>query len=160
MKPKAEMVSFFFRIFIGGIFIVAGLSKIADPIGFYSTLMGFRVLPDFLLHFMAVYLPWLELLLGLSVLLGLFHTTAALMLAGINIAFAAAIVSVILRGIDIDCGCFGLFTDILHIPDKADWTAVVRDMIFTGMSYFIFHAKVSAYSLEDYLRKRGGNAIS
>lgn len=160
MKQKKEMVSFFFRIFMGGIFTLAGLAKIADPISFYSTLMGFRILPDFLLNFMAVYLPWLELLLGLSVLLGILYTTGALMIAAINTIFALAIISVILRGIDIDCGCFGLFSDLLHIPDKADGTAVVRNLIFTGMSYYIFHVKASAISLEKYLRKRGGNAIS
>ena len=157
MKPIKEMISFLLRVTIGGIFTVSGLSKIADPISFYSTLMGFRILPDFLLNFAAVFLPWLELLLGLSVVLGVLYTTGALMLAALNTAFALAIVSVIARGIDIDCGCFGLLADILHIPDKADWTAIVRDMIFTAMSYYIFHVKTTMFSLENYLRKRGGN---
>jgi putative oxidoreductase len=157
MKLMKEMISFLFRIIIGGIFTVSGLSKIADPISFYSTLMGFRILPDSLLSFMAVSMPWLELLLGLAVLLGILYTTGALMLAAINTVFALAIVSVIARRIDIDCGCFGLLADILHIPDKADWTAVVRDMIFTAMSYYIFHVKTTVFSLENYLRKRGGN---
>lgn len=156
MKLKQEMISLLFRIFIGSIFILAGLAKIADPISFYSTLMGFRILPDFLLSFMAVYLPWLELVLGLSVLLGVLYTTAALMLAVFNAIFALAIISVIVRGIDIDCGCFGLLADILYIPDKADWTAVVRDVIFTGMGFYIYHVKATAFSLENYLRKRDG----
>ena len=154
MTLKKEKISLFFRILTGGIFTIAGLSKIADPIGFYSTLIGFRILPDFLLNFMAVYLPWLELLLGLAVLLGLLYRTASLMLAVINTVFAIAIISVIVRGIDIDCGCFGLLADILHIPDRADETAVARNMIFTGMNCYIFFVKTTIFSLENYLIKQ------
>ncbi len=59
----------------------------------------------------------------------------------------------LVRGIEVDCGCFGLLADVLHLPDLADWKAVVRNLIFMAMGLFIFRSEVSFYSLENYFRQ-------
>lgn len=146
-------VSFAFRLIIGLLFIIAGLAKISDPIGFFATLMGFRLFPDILLSFLTIFVPWLEFFLGLSLVLGIAHRTSSLLLAVLNVLFALAIGSVVARGIEIDCGCFGLLTDLLHIPDKADMTAVVRDIVFAGMCFTVFRIRQTLYSLENYYRR-------
>lgn len=147
-------VSFIFRIMIGGIFLLAGLAKISDPVRFLLTLREFQLFPEMSLRFLAVYIPWLEFVLGLSILLGVMHRTSALMLAGLNTLFIIAIGSVILRGIEVDCGCFGLFADILKLPDMADWKAIVRNLVFTGMCIGIFIIRKTGISLEGYLKKQ------
>lgn len=73
------------------------------------------------------------------------------MLAFLNIVFAITILSVIIRGIEIDCGCFGLFADILKIPDSADMKAIFRNVIFTGVCLYIFWSKKTVISLENYI---------
>lgn len=147
-------VSLTMRLSIGSLFIIAGLAKIADPVGFFATLMGFRLFPDLVLPLLAIFLPWLEFLLGLCVLLGIAHRTASLLLAGLNVFFAAAILSLVARGIEIDCGCFGLLADILHIPDAADMTAVMRDLVFAGMCIPVFRSGQTVFSLESYFKVR------
>lgn len=150
------IVSFVIRILMGGIFLIAGLAKIADPVRFMLTLREFDLFPRVIIPFLAVYLPWLELLLGLSLVLGLLYRTSALILAFLNFLFMLAILSVISRGIVVDCGCFGLLGDALKLPDMADWKAVIRNLLFTGMCVYIFRVKQTVLSLESYIRKCSG----
>jgi len=150
---SAGRVSLLLRLIVGGIFLISGLAKIADPVRFLLTLREFRLLPGVLESLLAVYLPWLEFLLGLCVVLGILHRTSALVIAGLNAFFVVAIGSVIARGIEVDCGCFGLLADVLHLPDMADWKAIVRDLVFMVMCFYLFRSKTDAWTLEGYLRR-------
>ncbi len=149
-SPWSFWVTGVFRLVLGGIFLVSGLAKIADPVRFLLTLREFQVLPGAMEVFLALYLPWLEFVLGLGTILGILHRTSALLLAGLNGLFILALASVLIRGIEVDCGCFGLLADVLHLPDLADWKAVVRNLVFMAMGLVIFRAKASIYSLENY----------
>lgn len=146
-------ISFIFRIIIGGIFLVSGLAKISDPIRLLFTLRDFKLFPEIIVPFTAIYLPWLEFILGLLIIVGLLYRTSSLMLAFLNFAFMLAILSVIIRGIEVDCGCFGLLADMLKIPDMADMKAVIRNMLFIGINIYIFKTKETLFSLENYLKK-------
>ena len=147
------IVSFVIRILMGGIFLIAGLAKIADPVRFMLTLREFDVFPRVIVPFLAVYLPWLELLLGLSLVLGLLYRTSALMLAFLNFLFMLAILAVISRGIVVDCGCFGLFADALKLPDMADYKTVIRNVLFTSLCVYLFFAESTIFSLERYISR-------
>ena len=146
-------ISFIFRIIIGGIFLVSGLAKISDPIRLIFTLRDFKLFPEIIVPFTAIYLPWLEFILGLLIIVGLLYRTSSLMLAFLNFAFMLAILSVIIRGIEVDCGCFGLLADMLKIPDMADMKAVIRNMLFIGMCFYISRAKKTMFPLENYFKK-------
>jgi len=145
----------FARIIIGAIFLISGLAKISDPVRFILTLREFRLFPEEIVPLTAVWLPWLELLLGLCVLAGLLHRTAALLLACMNAGFLAAILSVIARGIVVDCGCFGMLADMLGLPDMADMKAVVRNVVFIGLCLLISFSRKEVLSLEGYILRVG-----
>jgi len=151
--PLADRLSVLFRLAVGGIFLVSGLAKIADPVRFLLTLREFQLLPGVLESFLAVYLPWLEFLLGLCVVLGILHRTSALMIACLNGFFIVAIGSVMARGIVVDCGCFGLLADVLHLPDMADGKAIVRNLILMGICIYVFRSEAHAWTLEGYIRR-------
>jgi len=142
------------RLIVGGIFLISGLAKIADPVRFLLTLREFQLLPSALESFLAVYLPWLEFLLGLCIVVGILHRTASLMIAGLNGAFIIAIVSVMARGIEVDCGCFGLLADALHLPDMADGKAIVRNLVLMAMCLHIFRSEATGWTMERYLGMR------
>lgn len=143
------------RIIIGAIFLISGLAKISDPARFILTLREFRLFPEVIVPFTAIWLPWFELLLGLCVLVGLLHRTSALILACLNAGFLAAIVSVIVRGIVVDCGCFGMLADMLGLPDMADMKAVIRNIFFIGLCLLISFSRSEVLSLQGYIRKGG-----
>ena len=151
--PWAARWAFLFRTVVGGIFLVSGLAKIADPVRFLLTLREFQLLPGTLESFLAVYLPWLEFLLGLCVVLGVLHRTASLMIAGLNGFFIIAIGSVMARGIVVDCGCFGLLADVLHLPDLADGKAIVRNLVLMGLCVQIFRSEALTGTVEGYITR-------
>jgi putative oxidoreductase len=141
------------RWLLGGIFILSGLAKITDPERFLLTLREFRLLSKGMEIILVLYLPWLEFVLGLSLFVGILYRTSALLVAGLNALFAIAIGSLLARGIEVDCGCFGLVADVLHLPDMADWKAIGRNLFFIGMALFIARSEKSIFSLENYIKK-------
>ncbi len=149
----AAAFSLLFRIPLGLIFLFAGIAKISDPVRFIFTLREFNLFSEAVIPFMVLYLPWLEFILGLFLILGLLYRASAFLLACLNTMFAIAILTVVVRGMEIDCGCFGMLADILKIPDSADIKAVIRNVIFSGISVYIFIVKKTLFSLENYLRK-------
>jgi uncharacterized membrane protein YphA (DoxX/SURF4 family) len=94
-------------LIIGGIFIYAGVMKIFDPVGFANDIDNYKILPWPLTVRLAFYLPWLEILCGLAVILGLLYRGGLLILTVLISIFILASVIAKARGLDITCGCFG-----------------------------------------------------
>jgi putative oxidoreductase len=94
-------------LIIGGIFIYAGGMKIFDPAGFANDIDNYKILPWPLTVRLAFYLPWLEILCGLAVILGLLYRGGLLILTMLISIFIIASVIAKARGLDITCGCFG-----------------------------------------------------
>ncbi len=132
--------------------MLAGLSKIPDPASFLLTMRGFEIFPDMLERFFAVYIPWLELILGLCLVVGLLYRAAALLFALLISGFTLAILSVMARGIEIDCGCFGLLADYLHLPDAANYKAVIRNLVFLAMALTVYFVRTTRFSLDERFR--------
>jgi uncharacterized membrane protein YphA (DoxX/SURF4 family) len=151
--PIAHRLAVLFRFVVGGIFLISGLAKIADPVRFLLTLREFQLLPGALESFLAVCLPWLEFLLGMCMVLGILHRTASLMIAGLNGFFIIAIGSVMARGIVVDCGCFGLLADVLHLPDLADGKAIIRNLVLMGMCLQVFRSEALTWTVEGYIAR-------
>jgi putative oxidoreductase len=95
------------RFGLAGLFLYAGALKIADAPGFAQDISHYRLLPDSLAALSAVVLPVLELVTGVGLLLRRYVQGAALLSALMLLLFAAAMAQAKLRGIDLECGCFG-----------------------------------------------------
>ncbi len=95
------------RIVIGLIFLAAALAKIADPAGFALQVAHYRILPPALVHVPAILLPWIELLAGLSLVLGIRARSGAWFALGSLVVFTAAVGFAMARGLNFECGCFG-----------------------------------------------------
>ena len=94
-------------LIVGGIFIYAGVMKILDPVGFANDIDNYKILPWPLTVRLAFYLPCLEILCGLAVILGLLYRGGLLILTMLISIFIIASVIAKARGLDITCGCFG-----------------------------------------------------
>ncbi len=94
-------------LIVGGIFIYAGVIKGMDPVGFANDIGNYKILPWPLTVRLAFYLPWLEILCGLAVILGLLYRGGLLVLTVLISIFIIASVIAKARGLDITCGCFG-----------------------------------------------------
>jgi uncharacterized membrane protein YphA (DoxX/SURF4 family) len=94
------------QIAVGCIFIAAALPKVIDPPSFAHMVYNYRIVPGSLVNLFALVLPWVELLSGVALVLGLWRRTAAIILGGLLVAFVAGISINLLRHNPIDCGCF------------------------------------------------------
>jgi putative oxidoreductase len=111
------------RLLLGGLFLYAGLVKARDAAAFAGEVANYKVLPYAWNFVVAAVLPYVETLAGFLLLVNRKVRPAALVLGGLIAVFIAALVSVLARGMDIDCGCFrpgGSHT--------GPWTALLRDI--------------------------------
>lgn len=94
------------RLVLGLLFLAAGLTKIGSPQELQVAISNYRLLPGSLVPFTAVFLPTLEIMLGIGLLTGLYPRAAGLGVGMLSLVFGSAVVSALIRGLDIECGCF------------------------------------------------------
>ena len=94
------------QIALGVIFVAAALPKIVDPPSFAHMIYNYKLIPWPLINPMALVMPWIELLCGLALILGIWKDTARTIIAALLVTFIIAISINLARGNAIDCGCF------------------------------------------------------
>jgi putative oxidoreductase len=95
------------RIVLGALFVFAGATKAYDPGAFAIEIQRYQIVPWMLGALTSVYLPWLEILAGALLFLKRFERGALLVITLLLLVFTLALASAMLRGLSIDCGCFG-----------------------------------------------------
>lgn len=104
---KILIVSTVARVVLGGVLLVAGAIKVADPVTSEQAVRAYELLPHSLETPVGWGLPFLEVALGLLLLVGYGTRIAAAIGGVLMIVFIAAVSSAWARGLSIDCGCFG-----------------------------------------------------
>ena len=113
------------------IFIYAAASKIRDPAEFAQSIKYYKILPLWAINGWALFLPWLEIVAGVALLLPAWRRAGAAITLGLSLIFAAAVSSALIRGLDITCGCFGTGSS------KAGWKTLTLDAFLIFSSVFI-----------------------
>jgi len=132
------------RIGIGCMFIWGSLPKIRQPYDFLSSVYGYELVGPRLGMFVAMTLPWLELLVGICLIGGIFVSGAILASMGMCAMFTFTLSSALYRGLEISCGCFGVGSG------NIDYLTVTRACILLLLSIvayicLLFHS-VGSYS--------------
>ena len=137
------------RLALAAIFLLASIPKIIAPQEFALAIFRYQLLPDAAINLMAIFLPWVELVAAIAILLPSTSDGAAALLFGLLAVFTAAIAINLIRGIDISCGCFTLDPDAGPIG----WWEVARDVGFLAMAGFVL------WGTEDGKRKTENGRI-
>ncbi len=123
------------RLMLGGLFLAAGLSKVGTPLQTLATIYSYQlVLPDWLAETVAYALPWMEILLGLGLLTGLWLPVTAGWTAAMLGVFIILTTQAWWRELPIDCGCIDLSG--LHPALAALSTpggATLRNLVLLGL---------------------------
>ncbi len=138
---------FSLRIMLGAIFIYAAYEKISSPSEFAQVIRNYRIIPDSLSNLIAVVLPWLEFYCGLFLIVGIFIRGSSLLLSGILFVFLLALISAQVRGLNIDCGCFGA-------GETVGWGKVVEDFFLLLTSLTIFIIRNDFFSLDSKIKRK------
>jgi len=105
------------RFAVGLVLLAAALAKISDPAAFATQIHHFRLIPVAAENSLAIGLPWIELITGLALVLGVRARSGAWLAAAMMIVFTLAVGSAIARNLDIQCGCFGT-ADATHVGTR------------------------------------------
>jgi putative oxidoreductase len=118
------------QIALGIIFIVAAVEKIGDPPSFAHAIYNYRILPGSLINISALIMPWVELLCGLALVLGVWTRAARTIVALMLVMFIVAISINLLRGNAIDCGCFDVSAAGRTYEERIRdmWIVILRDI--------------------------------
>lgn len=123
------------RLALGLIFIYASLDKILNPHDFARVIHNYQLLPDSAVNLTAIVLPWLELILGSLLVFGFWLPGAVALANLLLLLFFVAMVSAMVRGLDIHCGCFS--TTAQGEPQLL-WT-LLRDLAFLALGGYLLH---------------------
>lgn len=144
-------LTFGLRAALGVLLVVAGVLKAHDgPALTVAFVAGYRILPEWLARPVGVALPYLEILLGTYLTLGLFTRIAAQVAAAQFAVFAVAVGSLVVRHISADCGCFGS-----GVPTPPSWGHVAADLALALACAFVAWHAPGAAAVDAYLKTSG-----
>jgi len=130
---RNKTVLLIFRLVLGGLFVYAGAVKAFDPLDFAQNIRNYQLVGQSLSFVAAIVLPWLEILAGLALILGVWTRGAALAVTGLLVFFIVLTAVTMVRGLDVDCGCFG------SLSRKSGWGVILEDlgMLALGLSILL-----------------------
>ncbi|OIN96139.1 MAG: hypothetical protein AUJ21_02190 [Anaerolineae bacterium CG1_02_58_13] len=133
----------FERVITGAVLLVAGIAKLR--IGrnrFLEAILGYDLIPESVAVILARCLPWLEVLSGFLLIVGLLSREAALLAFGLFLVFTMAITISLARGKDNNCGCFENTVSV-------QWRLVYRDVLLMGLLLPVYAFRGGAITIDE-----------
>lgn len=135
------------RVGLGVVWIIAGAVKVTDPAQSVVAVRAYQLLPEGFSYLVGWTLPYLEILLGLVLISGLFTRWAALLSGLLQLAFVIGLLQAWARGLSIDCGCFSAGGQVApgatsYLPD------LIRDIVFLAAAGWLVTQPFSRLSLD------------
>jgi putative oxidoreductase len=122
------------RLALGGVFLYAGATKVTNPQAFADSIATFQMLPPQLINIFALGLPPFEVLIGLMLVTGWNVRAASFAVAGLSVVFGVALGQALIRGLAVDCGCFGSGEP----STLKTWASFGRALLLLVISFWIF----------------------
>ena len=123
------------RLILGSVFIYAGYHKILAPDEFAQIVYGYDLFPNEAINLIAIIIPFIELMSGIALIMGIYTRPASIIIIGMLTAFVIAISINIIRGHEFDCGCF---SSQASQSTNSAWQTLGRNMIFIMLGIHIF----------------------
>ena len=128
-KPVGDAIygPLFIRLALGGYLLMAGMAKLENIPGFIEEVQAFNFLPEHLATLYGILMPYLEVISGGMILLGMWTTLAAILGCVIITSFVFA---------------FGVFPYTSKIFNK--------DLILLGASLSLMYTGAGAFSVDRF----------
>ena len=95
------------RLIMGGVLLAAGYLKAKNPSAAAGSVRVYEILPTGLANSLGYALPWIEIGVGLFLVIGIWVKRAAIAGGVLMFIFIVAIGQAWARKLAINCGCFG-----------------------------------------------------
>jgi uncharacterized membrane protein YphA (DoxX/SURF4 family) len=139
MKMIRNSLHWASRLLLAAVFIYTGYIKVQAPLQFAVAITGYKLVPENLIWPIANYFPWLEIALGLALLIGWKIRYFSLGAVGLLLFFTVLLLITYFRGINANCGCFSF-------DDPISLKTIFRDALLLVPALFL--------AFETHLRAR------
>jgi putative oxidoreductase len=133
------------RLTLAGIFFYTGHIKIQSPLQFAATLSGYKIFSTSIIMPLADYFPWVEITLGILLIIGWKIRYVALGACCLLASFSILLAVTYFRGIEANCGCFSFNDSITPLT-------IVRDGLILLPAIYL--------AAESVLRARWGLSVA
>ena len=154
-----DIVGLVVRLGLAAVWLLSGFEKASDPRETKVAVKSYELLPESLVSTVAATLPYLEISLGVLLLLG-FATRLAAALSGLLLlVFIGGVISAAARGLLIDCGCFGGGGTVA--PGATTYTLeILRDIGFLALAGYLIWRPDTPLSVDRFVRLRADAAAA
>jgi uncharacterized membrane protein YphA (DoxX/SURF4 family) len=135
-RPSLRIGRLLLRLSVSALFLFAAISKLVDPSLFAQQIANYQLTPWPATAVISVFLPALELCVGICLLLGRWESGALVWVAIMLAIFSGALLSAIVRGLSIDCGCFGR-----SVENTGTLWPLIRNLVFLAMTGVLWFSR-------------------
>jgi uncharacterized membrane protein YphA (DoxX/SURF4 family) len=139
------------RLGLATVWLIAGASKVGDLAASGRAVNAYQVMPYDAAVVIGAALPFVELALGVLLLLGLATRLAAGISAALLVVFVTGIASAWSRGLAIDCGCFGSGGQLAAGRAPSYLPEILRDLGFLALAGFLLSWPRTPFSVDGAL---------
>ena len=149
-----DLIGTLARLGLAAVWLISGAIKVSDPDGTMASVRAYQLFPDGIATLIGAVLPFLELALGLLVLVGIGTRLVGVLSGLVLVIYIAGIAQSWARGLTIDCGCFGgggqVAAGQTHYPEE-----ILRDTGFLAMAVWLAVRPRTFASVDGWLFGRG-----
>jgi uncharacterized membrane protein YphA (DoxX/SURF4 family) len=126
-----RLLNLVLRLGLGGIFLYAAVEKVLHPASFAIAVRGYKLVPFAYSNLFAIAMSWSEFVAASMLILGILTRKAAAAVFILLVAFIVAITTVLVRGMVVDCGCFGAG------GSSTSWLLIARNLLLLAAAYLV-----------------------
>jgi uncharacterized membrane protein YphA (DoxX/SURF4 family) len=147
---RADLVGLAARLVLGIVLLVSGGLKVTSPAVSARAVRAFQILPFEFAGYVGYALPIVEIIVGLLLVVGLFTRASAAVGGLLMVAFVIGIASAWMRGLTIDCGCFG-GGGTIGAAQTQYGRDILRDGALAGCALWLVIRSRSTFSFDNRL---------
>lgn len=148
-----DAVGLLARLLLAGVWLASGVIKASNLAETEVAVRGYQLLPESLVVPVAAVLPYLEIAVGVLLVLGLATRLAAILSLLLLAAFLVGVISAAARGLSIDCGCFGGGGQVAAGDTQYTWE-ILRDSGLVLVAGYLLVRPWSLLSADGWIRSR------
>lgn len=152
-----DVIGLLARLLLAAVWFVSGVAKASDHVQTEIAVKAYQLLPDSLAVAVAAVLPYLEIAVGVLLLVGLATRLAAVLSLLLLTAFLIGVISAAARGLSIDCGCFGGGGQVAAGQTEYTWEILRDSGLFVVAAYLAVRPH-SLLSVDGWARRRAAGA--
>ncbi len=141
------------RVVLGAMLVFTGAVKITDPASFGQIVARYEILPAMLVPYAASFVPALELILGITLLIGIKVRASAAIAALLMAVFIVFISINVFRGRSFECGCFQLHLLGIGLSENVSPWLILRNCLFLAGFAILYRADRHLLSLENFAER-------